>query len=171
MINAQDGRFTVIVIKDGEPKELSNLSKKVLIELEKAYEKTPLVGLSHETYSQLTEFFSNKLGEYEAELMELEQAEATFAKTVAFARAFDISYDESPAMVDMMLRIERMLTEQKTFTSKDICMKHLNALTNLEWREANKDFRKWARKLFEDTGLKIGIIRMMKFYYGVISVA
>lgn len=169
MINAQDGRFTVIVIKDGEPKELSNLSNEVLIELEKAYEQTPIVGLSHETYSQLTEIFINKLAEYEIELVELE--DATFAKTVAFARAFNISYDENPAMVDMMLRIERMLTEQKGFCSKDICMKKIRTLTNLEWREANKDFRKWARKLFEDTGLKIGIIRMMKFYYGVISVA
>lgn len=163
----------VIVIKDGEPRELHNLPQEILTRLDEAYEKAPIKGLSHKTYMALADFFESKLAEYDEELKNLGDGDTDelFAKSVAFAKAFNISYNESPFFFDLMLMIERSAKEQKSFGSQSICMKNLKMLIGRDWQEANYDFRKWSRKLFEDSGLRIGVIRMTKFYYGVITAA
>lgn len=158
----------VIVLKDGEARELRNLPEETLLKLEEAYEKAPIRGLSHKTYMALADFFENRLAEYEAELNNADDDDM-FSRTIAFAKAFDISYNESPALFDMMLMIERNVREHQNFDSREICIKNLKSMIGMDWRDANHDFRMWARKLFEDTGLKIGVIRMTKFFYGVIT--
>lgn len=166
----KDARTRVLVIKDGIVKELDNLPEDIMRELEKEYEKTPIQGLSYDTYMALVEFFSKKLVAYQKELLDIHPGDLDmFAKTVAFARAFEISYDESPALFDMMIAVERGINERPDFTSKSISMKTLESIADLNWDSANKDFHQWARKLFEKTGMKIGIIRMLKFFYGILT--
>lgn len=161
-------KIRVLVVKNGVAKELHSLPAEVILQLENAYDKAPIRGLSHDTYMALVDFFSLKLVAYKREV-ENSTGQEMFSKTVAFAKAFDISYEESPGLFDMMLMIERCVDEQPTFNSKSINMKNLKSMINMDWPEANKDFRKWARKLFEDTGLKIGIVRMSKFFFGMLT--
>lgn len=160
----------VIVIKNGLAKELTNLPEEMIRELEEAYENEPIHGLSRETYLALADFFSYKLKIYKEEWERMRPDEYDVAtKSVAFANAFDISSEESPYLFDMMLAIERRMAEGKGFSSRDISMRNMKNLIGTDWFRANKDFRNWARRLFEETGLRIGIIRMSKFFYGVAS--
>lgn len=161
-------KIRVLVVKNGVAKELYNLPAEVILQLEKSYDKAPIRGLSHDTYMALVDFFSLKLMAYKREF-ESSTSHEMFDKTVSFAKAFDISYEESPGLFDMMLMIERCVNEQANFSSKSINMKNLKAMINKDWKEANKDFKRWARKLFESTGLKIGIVRMSKFFYGMLT--
>ncbi|MBR1539811.1 MAG: hypothetical protein IJ629_01280 [Clostridia bacterium] len=166
----KDATTRVLVIKNGVAKELRDLPETIMVELERAYDEAPIRGLSRDTYAVLVEFFSRKLVAYEEELASMDPEEMEmFSKTVAFAKAFDICYEESPALFDMMLMVERGIREQPDFGSHSISMRNLKSMINMEWAPANKDFRKWSRKLFEETGLKIGIVRMSKFFYGVIT--
>lgn len=161
-------RIKVVVIKEGEARELYNLPTEILTRLDEAYEKAPVKGLSHETYVTLAEFFAGRLAAYERELMNGTDRNEMFKKSVAFAKAFDISSEESPALFDLMLHIERRVGESgSAFDVREVCIKNLKEILNMSWSQANRDFRKWARKLFESTGLKIGVIRMAKFYFGV----
>lgn len=166
-MDAKTGTSRVIVIKDGEPFEIDNISAEIMMQLEAAYDKAPIRGLSQKTYLALADFFEKKLVAYEKELSKNE--DDMYSKSIAFANAFDISSEESPALFDMMLMIERNVREHQNFDSREICIKNLKSMIGKDWRDANHDFRMWARKLFEDTGLRIGVIRMTKFYYGVIT--
>lgn len=161
----------VVVIKNGVAKELHNLPETIVAELEEAYDKAPIRGLSRDTYSALVEFFGKKLVAYKQELANTQADEELemFKRTVAFARAFEIYDEESPKFLDMLLTVERSVENLPDFDSKVISMKNLKNLIGVDWKDANKDFRAWARKLFEESGLKIGIVRMSKFYYGVIT--
>ena len=160
----------VVIIKNGVAKELHNLPGEIMAQLEKAYDAEPIRGMSRETFEALGWFFWKKLEAYEEKLESGDcKAFDMFEKSMAFADAFDISYQESPAFFDMMMLIERSISERECFDSKSINMRNIKSMINKDWFAANKDFRNWARRLFEETGLKIGIIRMSKFFYGVIT--
>lgn len=167
----------VFVSKNGIVKDVTDhISTTVIEQLEKAYEEAPIVGLSFKTYSSLINMFDRSLESfYNTEINEKE----LYSKTVAFAENMGIDSIESPYFFDVLLRIEREVTNHKDFSSKDISMKCLRDLVSSNypreekkcWRLANADFRKWAHERFEYRHMRIGIVRFLKFYYGVITSA
>ena len=161
----------VIVVKDGVPKELHHLEESTLRTLENAYMAEPVVGISEELFQQMTELLANKVAEYRRLLDEDADCEGMFARSIAFAKAMEISSMETPVLFDCILCIDRMLQEREKFTSRDINLKAVKAWTQKSNYALYKEFYKWARNLFKCNEVTpVGIVKFLKYFGEVAAV-
>lgn len=166
-------KMQVVVIKNGIAKEVK-VSDRLAKELEEAYDRSKVVGISYDTYVAMAEMLALRVADYRQAKGELAEDVEMFRETVAFSRAFEIYSNESPMMLNMMFWIERQ-AGRKDFSSKDISAKTLRyaierAGQEYSYRLAAKDFKAWARELFHCQDLHVGFMKFLKFYYSVITV-
>ena len=162
----------VIVVKGGVPKELHNLEERTLRMLENAYFAEPVVGISPELFQQMTEVLAKKVAEYSRMLDEDEDCEDNmFARSIAFAKAMEISSEETPAMFDCILWIDRMLQEHDDFTSRDINLRAVKRWTRKSQKTLYNEFYQWARDLFAFNNVTaVGIVKFLKYFGEVAAV-
>lgn len=161
----------VIVVKDGVPKELHNLEEGTLLVLENAYMAEPVVGISQELFQQMTELLATKVAKYRQLLDEDDDCEGMFARSIAFAKAMEISSQETPVLFDCILWIDRMLQEREEFTSRDINLKAVKCWTRQSKNALYKEFNTWARDLFKFNDVtSVGIVKFLKYFGEVAAV-
>lgn len=171
----EDGRITVVVVKNGVAKEV-NVPKDIARMLEEAYENAKVVGISQSTYKAMAEMLAGKILLYKQILQEADDKEM-FAKAIAFCRAFDIYSNESPMLIDIMLWVDRSVEEfGEKFTSRQVNSRNIMSYLRgkaingkATYGELNKDFKLWARSLFSSCDLKVGFVKFAKFYYSVVA--
>ena len=160
----------ILVIRNGIAKEIQ-LSWEIVRLLEDAYENGKVVGISQKTYNGMVELLEDRLMEYHR-LLEEKTDGGMYAKTVAFAQAFEIYSDESPMVFEVMCWINREVEMNKKFSCRSINCQSVTGFIktdiNVTYRSLMKDFKEWACCLFSSKGLHIGLVKFAKFFYSII---
>ena len=161
----------VVVVKNGVPKELHNLELNTLRILENAYFAEPVVGISPELFEQMTDLLAKRVADYRQYMDENSDCDNMFVRSIAFANAMEISYDETPLLFDCILWVDRMQQEREDFTSRDINLRELKKWTRRSTKELYKEFSNWARDLFSFNGVKaVGIVKFLKYFGEVAAI-
>ena len=163
----------ILMMKGGVVKEIDvkSLPRSIVESLETAYDKTKVVGISRDTYVGMTEILARMLSEYREEL-ETTDCEM-FNHAVAFANGMGINSQDSKYLFETFCWIDRNIAEHgDVFTSKSVNSREIRAyLTSMyghcTYSEMYRDFKAWARELFSSCDIRVGFVKLAKFYYSV----
>jgi hypothetical protein len=167
--------ISVIVIKNGEARQLYDLPSELKTKLLEYYDREPVVGISKDCYIRMEELLERQLIRYRNSLTETEDDDEIFAHAVAFAQTFGIYSNESPLLFELLCWIDRVLSEAEDINSRRInckaALEYLNRqrkTTIYSYRDVAKEFRYLKRVIFGNTSeIKVGFIKFLKFYYAL----
>ena len=165
----------ILMMKGDEVKEIdvNLLPKKVVRALEDAYDQTKVVGISRDTYAEMAETMAFMLSEYREELKTAD--EEMFHQAIAFANGFGIDSRDSRFLFDTFCWIDRNIADHgDKFTSKDVNSREIRAYLKSQYghctyNDMYRDFKHWARELFTSRGMRVGFVKLVKFYYSVVT--
>ena len=166
----------IIVVKNGIPKEVKDLPMDIVRKLEEAYDREKVIGVSKETFLEMANILEWRLKLYYQKLDELESdlaGDRMYLKSIAFCQAFGIYSDE--LLQDALMWVDRSHSQKKEkFSSKNISCRELTEVVRTRsymanpYIQASREFKAWARGIFERAGLRVGFVKFCKFYYAVI---
>jgi hypothetical protein len=166
--------ISVIVIKDGEARQIYNLPMKLKDQLIEYYNREPVVGISKKCYVSMEQSMERRLLKYRRLLIASKGTPELFDKAVAFAKAFEIYYEDSPLLFELMCWIDRMMAEKAVVTSRSInCRSSLAYLNRgkgeaYTYKDVAKEFSKVKKAIFgDDSEIKVGFIKFLKFYFAI----
>ena len=165
----------ILMMKGDVVKEIDVdlLPKRVVKALEDAYDRTKVVGISRDTYAEMAETMAFMLSEYREELKNAD--DDMFRQAVSFANGFGIDSRDSRFLFDTFCWIDRNIAERgDKFTSKDVNSREIRSFLRSKYgrctyNDMYRDFKHWARELFTSRGMKVGFVKLAKFYYSVVT--
>lgn len=165
----------ILMMKNGVVKEIDvkSLPKSIIESLETAYDQTKVVGISRDTYVGMTEILARMVSEYREEL-ESTNCEM-FNHAVAFANGFGINSRDSKLLFETFCWIDRNIAEHgERFSSENINSREIRAYLrsvhgHCNYTEMYRDFKEWARELFSSCDIRVGFVKLAKFYYSVVT--
>ena len=175
-MEANKNEVRLLMMKNGVVKEIDvkSLPKHMVQVLETAYDQKKVVGISRETYAEMTEAMAMYLKEYREELEETNLE--MFRQAVAFANGFYINSRDSKLLFETFCWIDRNLADHgEKFTSRDVNTRAIRDYLRSQhgkctYADLNRDFKGWANEFFIEKGIKrIGFVKMAKFYYSVVT--
>jgi hypothetical protein len=171
----QNDDFAVIVIKDGEARQIHDLPLELRNQLERYYDEEPVVGISRKYYLAMEKLLENQLVKYKDSLKRKEYSDEMFEKAMKFAQTFEVYSDESPLLFELLCWVDRVLDESNTVTSRRInsraALQYLNRRNSdvsYYYRDVAREFNRLKKSIFGDTyDIKVGFVKFIKFYFAV----
>lgn len=173
----QNDDFAVIVIKDGEARQIHDLPLGLRNQLERYYDEEPVVGISRKCYLAMEKLLEKQLVKYKASLNQKEYSDEMFEKAMKFAQTFEVYSDESPLLFELLCWVDRVLNESNSATSRRInsraALQYLNRRNSdvpYSYRDVAREFNRLKKSIFGDTDtydIKVGFVKFIKFYFAV----